>query len=97
MTPFHSFIILGLALLLNSAQLYAAAPDQPGQLRAEQKQLKSETQAMKEQILAEQVRVEQLKRKIEFFKLQNKVLDQRVLKEIQHYKGKRAVDADEDI
>ncbi len=74
-------IVLLLSPLLNPAPLCAAT----NQLEAERERLKSETRMIKEQIQAEQIRIEQLKRRIELFRAQNRAADQYILKELERY------------
>jgi len=88
MTSFNRLTVwLAPLLLLASTQLFATPPSHAAKLKTELEKLQSETLAIKEQAQADQTRIERLKRKIEFLKIQNKALDQRVRKEIQQYKS----------
>ena len=88
MTSFNRLTIwLAPLLLLASTQLSATTPSHAAKLKTELEKLQSETQAIEEQAQADQTRIERLKRKIEFLRIQNKALDQRIRKEIQQYKS----------
>ncbi len=90
MTPLNHFILRCLIplFLLNTTQLLASPSNHIEQLKTEQEQLKSDIQVIKKQTQSAQTKIEQLKRRIELFYIQNKQLDQQISQEIQHYKNR---------
>jgi len=90
MTLLNRFIYAWLTalLLLTSAQLSASPLKQINQLMAEREKLKSETRKIKEQTQINRAKIEQLKHRIKRLHTENKLLDQRILKEMQHYENK---------
>jgi len=79
---------LALLSLLHTNQLLADPSNYIKQLESEREKLKLETQVMKAQAQSAQTKIEQLKRRIELFYLQNKQLDQQISQEIQRYKNR---------